>query len=289
MKLTLVLAFFAFSLAHAQEFKGDISFSQLERDVHRNGINQLIKTASDCLDEDLKRHQTFYRQHGFSPFYGDRSSFAKLNRTDRQNHLRRLGKNPQLADIMEPTSCVGLALKCLDRGFKAAGQAQLWSRIAAYTRLNNQYGNALQHALQELGWEIIYWNPAPQNNEAWDAAEKRRDPKNNDRFWGWHAYRYLTVNRHGAYYFNKVDDAESLVGFGTSVPKEFGKIPFFIGTAHTGYHVFPGAYGRVVEGHSTRAVTDYYTIESSEFNPLKNGGGPRGSYKSGLVAIPPVK
>lgn len=284
----LAILFFGQS-AYAQAFKGSISFTSNEKEIHRRSIDLINRTASDCLKDDLQKHQSFFRQHGFSPFYGDRSSFAKLTKAEKQSHLRRLGKNPNYVEIMQPTSCVGLALKCLERGFQAAGQGQYWSKIARYTRLNNQYGNALQHALQSIGWKILYWNPAPQNNEAWDNYEKRKDPTNKEWFWGWHSYRYLTVNRQSMYYFNKVDDARTLVGFGTQVPRQFKAIPFYIGTAHTGYHVFPGMYGQVIEGHSTRPITDYYTIESSEFNPLKTGAGPRGQYMSGLIAIPPQR
>jgi hypothetical protein len=277
----------AITSAHA--FNGSIGFTNAERDQHARGIDVILKEASDCLEADYKKHLDFYKKHGISAFYGDRSSFAKMNMTERKNHLKKLGKNPELATQMGPTSCIGLTLNCLNKGFAKAGQSPLWNRIAAYTKLNNQYGNALQHALQELGWKIVYWNPNTSMNEIWDEREKAKNPTNSDRFWGWHSYRYLTVTRNGNYYQNKVDDAQWLLNFGTKPPANFSKIPFFVGTAHTGYHVFPGSYGQIIEGHSTRAVTDYYTIESSPFNPLQPGGGPRGEYKTGLMAIPPVK
>lgn len=274
-------------LLFAQSFSGDISFSHHEQTRHLKTLETLIETSANCLERELRTHQEFFRTHGFSMYYGDRSTFARMSWSDRQNHLRRLGKDPSFIHIMKPTSCVGLALQCLGEGFEAAEQADLWQRIAAYTRLNNQYGNALQHALQEIGWKIVYWNPAPERNEAWDQAEQRRNRNNTDRFWGYHAYRFLTVMRHDRYYYNHVDDKNWLVGFGTRLPEDFKRVPFFIGTAHTGYHVFPGAYGQVIEGHSTRPLTDFDTIETSPFNPLQSGGGPRGQYRTGLVAIPP--
>ena len=65
-------------------------------------------------------------------------------------------------------------------------------------------------------------------------------------------------------------------------------IPFFVGIAHLGYHVFPRSYGQIIEGHSTRQLNDPQALETSPFNPLVKGGGPRGGpYKSGLIAIPP--
>lgn len=54
-----------------------------------------------------------------------------------------------------------------------------------------------------------------------------------------------------------------------------------------GYHVFPGSYGIVVEGHSARAITDKTTLESAAFNPLDSKGAPNGRYRSGMISIPP--
>ncbi len=282
----IILVLFA-PAAFAVGFEGEINFTPSEVSVHQASINQLSEVASDCLQQDLKRHQDFHARHGISAFYGDRSKFAKMNRSERQRALKRLGLSASLLDQMEPTSCVGLTLKCLERAFLATNQAQTWAKLKTYTKRNAQDGTALQNGLQKLGWTLLYWNPAPEHNERWDEIEKRNDRDNSSRFWGYHSYRYLTVTRESRYYFNRVDDSSWLVGFQTSPPAAFADIPFFVGTAHTGYHVFPGMFGRVIEGHSTRSITDPQTIESSPFNPLQNGGGPRGAYRSGLILVPP--
>lgn len=121
--------------------------------------------------------------------------------------------------------------------------------------------------------------------ERWDAEERNWKSK------GWHAYRYLTVTRRGTYYYNRVDDKTLLAGFGTRVPAEFRRQPFFVGVAHTGYHVFPGFRGDVFEAHSTRRLDSFNNLEQSPFNPLASGGGPRWTsterYRSGLIALPP--
>ena len=95
------------------------------------------------------------------------------------------------------------------------------------------------------------------------------------------------------YYHVPVDDATTLVGFQTAVPESFQKIPFFIGTAHSGYHVFPGFFGNVIEGHSMLPLTARNNVELSLFNPLVPSGGPRGTqgekYRSGIIAIPPSR
>jgi hypothetical protein len=292
IKLLFCLAFIVFSGLHSTEvfalgFEGEISFSRAEKSRHLEGLAIVQEAAARCLERDYAHHRAFFARHGISPYYGDRSDFARMSREGKQNLIRSLGKDPALLDQMEPTSCVGLTLKCLGEGFTAANQADLWQRLRAFTMANAVDGTALQHGLQALGWKILFWNPDLSRNAAWDAAEKAADPTNRLRFWGYHEYRTATVNRNGSYYFNRVDDARTLVNFGTRTPEAVARIPFFVGTAHTGYHVFPGAHGRVIEGHSTRAITDPQTIESSEFNPLANGGGPRGEYRSGLMAIPP--
>ena len=94
------------------------------------------------------------------------------------------------------------------------------------------------------------------------------------------------------YWYNKVDDFKEFVGFDQTTPERLFKSPFWIGTAHTGYHVFPGTYETVIEAHSTRHITSINNLERSEFSPMRPGGGPRWApkqkYRSGLIALPPA-
>jgi hypothetical protein len=63
------------------------------------------------------------------------------------------------------------------------------------------------------------------------------------------------------------------------------KIPFFVGVANGGYHVYMGAHGMVIESHSTRNPSDQTNIEVRPFNHF---GLLRGeSYLSGVIAVPP--
>jgi hypothetical protein len=90
-----------------------------------------------------------------------------------------------------------------------------------------------------------------------------------------------------------IDDKALLVNFGTSVPAQFRAVPFFVGTAHSGYHVFPGFSGRIIEAHSMRELRSMDNLEVSVFNPLDqaNHGGPRWTrseqYRSGVIVVPP--
>lgn len=269
------------------EFNAEFQATEIEIINHRNSILQLADVTRACMERELSRHQRFFQRYRISPFYGSNSTFRKMNENGKRSELIRRGLSPSLLSEMEETSCVGFAIKCYREGFRATGQGELWERISSYAGKNSWDGSAILEAFRALDWQVSYWNPDTSKNKEWDDEEKRRDSSNNSRMWGYHSYRKLTVDRYNKYYKNNVDDKQTLVDFGTDVPYEFKKAPLFLGVAHTGFHVFPGSFGEIIEAHSTRQIGDYNTVETSFFNPLQNGGGPRGTYKSGLVALPP--
>jgi|GEM_PF-617171 len=329
-------AFFAVALSlfslpiSASAFQGNLSFSEEEVQQHQEGLETILSVASKCLQQDLETHQQFMKKYGVSKFYGENASFAKVVELDafgqeklrdttdeeKRQKLREKGFAESLVQAlipsqkcrkasdcpmkMEATSCVGLALKCLKRGFEAAGQNEIWARLRKFTRDNDVTGNSLQYGLQLLGWRVIYWNPDPRLNREWDESERRTYPTNPKYIWGRHSVTYKKVMEEGTYGGLHVDDVTSAVGFGKSTPQVFKRAPFFVGIGHQGYHVFPGMYGRVVEAHSMRDVTDPLEIQAELFSPLTPGEGPQGgprsilpgghksdTYRSGIVAVPP--
>ena len=280
--------FLGFGASAATSFQGDVRFSEEDRATHLSGLKTIESEFISCLKADMKYHQDFFAKHGISPFYGDRSAFSKMSDDRKKQVIKSKGASPSLLKYMKPTSCVGLAMKCLETGFAKAGQSEIWAKVKQFTAQNDFDGSATQHALQKLGWKIYYWNPDLRQNEEWDATEKANDPNNKLRFWGYHSYRFATVKKSSSYYFNKVDDATTLTNFGARSPQWLSQAPMFIGTAHTGYHVFPGFKGHVIEAHSTRDIDDPQTVEEAMFNPLDEGGSPRGEYRSGLIAVPPA-
>ncbi len=286
----LTLAFVA-SNALAQDnvnFVGDFEPTQSEIRNHFNSIDQMGKIFGNCLQQDYYYHIRFHDRYGVSPFYGSATKFAEMSIEERRNYLARMGKDPSIADKMSKTSCIGLTLKCYEKAFKETNQLALYRKIQKFTAANNYDGSAMVEAFRRLGWYVMYWNPDPSLNEAYDAAEKARNPNNDSRAWGYHAYRHLMVNRHKKYFKNPVDDITSLVGFGTNSPQHIlGQAPMLIGVASTGYHTYPGMYGVIIEAHSTRSITDRFTVETSKFNPIANGGAPRGKFLTGIIAVPP--
>ncbi len=284
--LTLAIVFAIPSWAVAG-FRGSVEFSAEERAAHARHVGTITKVARNYLEDIWSQHLAFYRRHRVSKFYGDRN-LALNTRDKRIAALRAAGAPTSLVDQLQPTSCVGLTMNALAAGFRSPKDPALeraWQKIATYARANDLDGSAVLDALQKLGWRIAYWNPSPQDNAKWDQQDGNRKSK------GWHAYRYSTVMNKGTYYFNRVDDKTLLVGFGTTVPAEFRRQTFFVGVAHTGYHVFPGFVGEVIEAHSTRPLASISNLEKSPFNPLATGGAPRWTpseqYRSGLVALPP--
>jgi hypothetical protein len=274
-------------------------FSLAEVAAHKQNIELITSTAAQCLEDTWKEHQNFFARNGISKFYGSRRK-DYATREGLLNTLRTYGKPEALASDLEAISCVGLARTCLGKGFAAAGQANVWDRIDAKLRFKQRvYGTDLQLMLRDLGWKIVYWNPAPENSAKWDTEDQTLTPSTPEKkwqaVWGNHAYNYAMVMKKNVYspYKIPVDDKQMMVGFGTKQPAEFQRIKFFVGTAHSGYHVFPGAYGRIIEAHSMRNLNSIDNLQISEFNPLAPGGGPKWTrtekYRSGIVAVPPAQ
>lgn len=276
---------------------GLVNFTAEEIKTHQKKIDIITSNATTCLQTMYATHVRFYNEWGVSKYYGERKR-EHQTRAGLAAELRKFGAPAELIDELEPTACISMALKCLKQGFVAAGTGATYDKIHAYLMIDQKvYGTDLQIMLQQLGWKILYFNPDPKMNTAWDEEDKRIFPapagKNYNPAWGSHAYNYASVIKKGIYYHTKVDDAKTLVGFGTAVPAAFTKLPFFVGIAHSGYHVFPGYQGRVIEAHSTRSLDSFANLEVSMFNPIHPDGGPRWTkvehYRSGLIAVPPAK
>ncbi len=273
---------------YSASFKGDVSFTKDEKDSHTKHLDKVVIVARSYLTDTWDDHTEFHKRNGFSKYYGDRSKLLNT-RLKRRAELSKIGVAAGRETELKPTSCIGLTLNALKVGFLAPKDPHLvsaWKKIEGFTRENGVDGTALIHALQKLGWKTYYWNPYPSKSKLWDVQEKKWQSK------GWHAYRYQNVMKRNRYYFNSVDNKSLLVGFKKSPPKQFQDFPLFVGVAHTGYHVFPGFNGEIIEAHSTRRLSSKDNLERSRFNPFAKGGGPRWSntekYRSGLIAVPPV-
>lgn len=299
--------------AQALAWEGSISFTEQEKADHARKVHMITAAAADCLNEKWVDHVEFYHTHkaggrNLSKYYGNRR-YVKGDKpakradgaalTPIRPELRKYGFDPRLEEQLTSISCVDLARMCLRRGFQQAGQLEYWERIDAFNKLNGNIGPVIQIGLQALGWKQVYWNPDPRQNAEFDKMDKQLNPANKLNYWGYHSYTYNNVKNRNVYYEYKrhgqlfqyiVDDKTTLTGFGTSVPKVFKDVPFFIGFAHLGYHVFVGFKGEVIEAHSVRSLFGFDNLEFNPFNPLA-GGAPMSTssevYRSGLIAVPP--
>ena len=272
------------------------TFTDVERLQQKQNVLQISATASACLENTYQEHLDFYKKWHVSKFYGNRKPDLKTKEL-RRAALHKYGAPEELVDQLEAMSCIGLTLRCLGAGFQAAHLEPTWKKIFDYLSIDNKFlGTDLQKMLHELGWQSIYWNPDPSQNEVWDLEDRKLNPLKPGKtwmaVWGGHAARYATViNKHN--YFNiPIDDLTMLTGFKKNPPMIFRQEPFFVGTAHAGYHVFPGFHGRVIEAHSSRPLNSVDNLQVSEFNPLEQRlGGPKWSlsehYRSGVIVVPP--
>ena len=283
--------------ASANTYTG-IEFSDDEKRLHASRIDVLTETAANCLERKYENHINFHKRWGVSLYYGNRKYTKGWDRryangrwlTPIKPELQSKGLDPDLEKNLLSISCVDLALTCLEEGFEEAGLESQWRKVRAF--VPNKIGNRLQHALQALGWTMMYWNPDPSKNDVWDLDDRTVAPKNPLNVWGNHAAHYRAVMSRNTYLYNIVDDKTSLVGFKSTFPSVMENFPFAVGTAHAGYHVFPMSYGEVIEAHSTRSLFSIENLEYSVFNPLAYGGGPRWTgtekYRSGLIVVPPM-
>lgn len=306
------IAFFA----HAQK-QTSIEFSDAEIRRHLKNSDLIARESANCIENVKKSHEQFYAQFGFSKYFGNRikpspSVSQRMTLIRNANYVNQSivqslspSQLQQAVEQMESTACITMAVRCIGQGFQTAGDQDTWKKIYDYLgREGNWYGHELQQALMDLGWKSLYWNPDPSKNSEWDQEDRRLNPlkpgKKWNPVWGAHQSIFQQVMRKKTYGYTslRVDDDVTLVDFKQNVPQSFKNIPFFIGIAHQGYHVFPGTFGHVVEAHSTRPVGRKDNIEFAPFNPLagakpieQGGGSPRWSnlerYRSGLIVVPP--
>jgi hypothetical protein len=269
-------------------------FTAAEIRKHRDTLEVFTDAAADFLDWVYDDHLKFFAKWGVSKYYGNRKPEHKT-REKRIAQLKKFGKPEFLVDQQVSTACILLAMQACERGFNATGMSNTWKKINAQLRIDQKfYGTDLQIMLQQLGWKLYYWNPDPSQNAAWDAEDQALNPLRPGRkwmpVWGGHALRHASAVNRGIYYDSTVDNVTKLVGFKRTQPAAFKTVPFFVGIAHAGYHVFPGRRGDVVEAHSMREMIAKDNIEVAPFNPLAQGGAPRWTrsekYRSGVIAVP---
>ncbi len=287
--------------APAFAYNGSIVFSASEKATHASKASEIAQSAADCMDAQWLDHVSFFKQHGVSRYFGNRR-YIKGEKpgvradghplTPIRPELRKHGVDVSLENELTSMSCVDFARKCLSEAFAASGQSTFWDRIEAFNQFNGNIGPAIAVGLQAIGWKLVYWNPDHAQDKTIDDEDQRLRAGNPGHVWGYHGalFQSSVISPSHHYYQYQVDDFKTLVNFGTHVPQKFLQVPFFMGFANIGYHVFLGYHGQVIEAHSARGLFAMDNMENTEFNPAA-GGGPKSTnsekYHSGLIAVPP--
>jgi hypothetical protein len=323
MRFLFLLTAFLPILAQASNSSG-LNFSPNEIASSAKKAQLMANTSAQCLKDTWAEHIAFFKANGYSKFYGDRKKeyqtvdgrrsailriLPALARKVNANDPVAIAELQRRVSELENSSCVELAMKCTKAGFVAAGMGATWDNIYTWlgrpdsTGTPTYDGDDLLKALADLGWNTLYWNPDISQNDQWDLMDRTMNPlqppRQNMPVWGFHQERWIEVRRHHDYFNIPVTDIQTLVNFGIAPPADFTSIPFFVGTAHAGYHVFSGYAGTVIEGHSTRDLSSRDNMQIASFNPLyqtQNGvanakGAPQWTnsehYRSGVIAVPP--
>ncbi len=219
----------------------------------------------------------------------------------------------------KPMSCIGLTRKCLAEGFDSVDNSiikNIWNKIDSNLKDSDMGGMNLIKNLQKLGWKVLYWNPDPSQNSEWDQLNVKNwvTPEYLPRMkvvnfdtgapipnkpgqyyyysaWGMHESHYKNIMNKNRYFDVRVDDKNLLVNTKNVTPLVLQKAPYYIGTAHVGYHVFSGYNGQIYEGHSERSLTGGTNLEHGYYNPATKGGSPKSTlyeqYRSGIIVVPP--
>ena len=108
--------------ARAAGFSGSVEFTAEEKAAHQRHLNAITRQARRYLEDVYRDHLAFYRRYGVSKYYGDRSTLLDT-RAKRLAALRQAGAPESLIDQLQPSSCIGLSLNALERGFSRAGRS----------------------------------------------------------------------------------------------------------------------------------------------------------------------
>jgi len=208
---------------------------------------QLAQAGKEAIETKTKAHRDAIRARGYGTHYGDHSTY----------------RPPAGASLTE-SSCVVWAMECAEYAYDKIGQGRTWDAVARVARLNQLKGTVLIAELIKLGWTGIYWNP--------DTTDTSDDE---------HSYSYHVAKTQKTYYKLKVSDyvidyrrtPKNMTGI-----NKLDRVPFWVGCARGGTHVFCGTGANVSEFHWDYPATN---PKAMELVALKDY-----AWMSGIIAVP---
>ncbi len=274
----------------------------------------------DSVTKAIKSHKAHLQKTGVGLFYGSKSSYSPTKELisasdnmwsdiDRfsyiktilnKNFVQTLGssnavdsyvgslvgiqdENPRHGDL-EMTSPLLWALKHVKAAYTAAGKKERAEQIARIVEKNGSKAKDLIIELQKDGWHSIYWNP--DVNHVAESNERKKTL--HERSW--------QEAQRGEYLNGKIKVDYKLVNYrpspgsktkkSVSGLKNLKRVPFWVGMANYGKHMFAGYHGHVTEVYNMEMPTSPRLIMDSEF---ANWTGHYKSEKllSGIIMVPP--
>ncbi len=225
---------------------------------------QLAVAGERAIRDKMEAHIQAIQTRGYGTHYGEGSQYT-----------------PVAGASQVKSSCISWAMECTGAAFRAAGQGALWDTIASRTRAAHLRGMVLADALVRIaGWKGVYWNPDTAN-------PCDGEPE--------HPFSYVVARSNSTYYNVRIEDL--VIDFRPTTlpmlhapvtrPREadlrgiqaLAHVPFWVGCARGGAHVFCGTRVMVSEFHVANDATDRNAIE---LVPLQ-----RYDWLSGIICVPP--
>lgn len=243
-----------------------------QRDSISGGGNPLVAGGYIAARGGLIAHLAAIRDTGVGLYYGDKSSFARMDGPGRAAWLQARQKPGTTLGKLTESSCIAWAYECIGKAYERAGRGSVWSGIKSRTFAQQSKGTVLAKELVKDGWVAVYWNP------------DTKLPNDNQEE---HPYTARIVRTKRTYYEIPVKhvvvnyrptEGSSTEQDGSGLAK-LGKVGFWFGIARGGKHTFVGYGTTVSEFHwdvnpdSPRAIEEV---------PLVRFG-----WNSGVIVVPP--
>lgn len=274
----------------------------------------------DSIKKAIRDDRAHFQKTGVGLFYGSKSSYSPIKKLqsasdtmwsdiDRFSYIKTVlrkdfvhslssttaidsyvgslvGNQDQLPrnGDLEMTSPVLWVLKHVKAAYTAAGKKERGEQIDRIVASSGDSPVVLIMELQKDGWHSIYWNPDVNTPAETDQGKKSL-----------HERSWQEASR-GEYMNGKIKVDYSLINYRPSHRsktkktisslRKLKRVPFWIGMANYGKHVFAGYHGNLSEAYSMEMPTSPRLIMNSEF---ANWSGHYKSEKllSGIIMVPP--
>lgn len=183
---------------------------------------------------------------------------------------------------LQMISSVIWALKHVRAAYEAAEKTERADQIYRIVMDRGGHAKDLIVELQKDGWHSIYWNPdvalpdddkkASLHLRSWQEAQKGTYFNNTIKV------DYLLTNYRPTKGSKTKKDLSSL--------KKLKRVPFWVGLANYGRHIFVGYQDHLSEAHSAEMPTSNNLIMDSEFGKW-HGHYPSEKLLSGIIMVPP--